>query len=354
MMASQYGAFSSRQEEARKRAVPDRVLIRRLYEYAKPFRKNLLVATVAIVLSSLTGLASPYMHKVAIDQIIQPRDLTGFVWWVPLFALVVLSNYFLQYVQIFQMRIVGENTVAKMRDEIMERLQVISLRYFSEGEAGRILSRPINDANTIRIFLRMGFTSILVDTSSILGALFIMFTLDLELAALAILILPIAAVVVWFMGRFSRSAYRKTLNTLAGLTARMQEDLAGMKVIQAFVREEGSRVAFEEKQTENLKANAKAIAISSFYQPVVILIRLIGTLIILWYGTLFVKSGAITIGTLVAFTEYQFSYFMPLVDLIAIYDQYQSAMAAVERLFDLIDTKVEIVEAPPERRVELR
>jgi len=144
------------------------------------------------------------------------------------------------------------------------------------------------------------------------------------------------------------------LNTLAGLTARMQEDLAGMKVIQAFVREEGSRVAFEEKQTENLKANAKAIAISSFYQPVVILIRLIGTLIILWYGTLFVKSGAITIGTLVAFTEYQFSYFMPLVDLIAIYDQYQSAMAAVERLFDLIDTKVEIVEAPPERRVELR
>jgi ABC-type multidrug transport system fused ATPase/permease subunit len=87
---------------------------------------------------------------------------------------------------------------------------------------------------------------------------------------------------------------------------------------------------------------------------VVILIRLIGTLIILWYGTLFVKSGEITIGTLVAFTEYQFSYFMPLVDLIAIYDQYQSAMAAVERLFDLIDTKVEIVEAPPERRVELR
>ncbi|MEM2922749.1 MAG: ABC transporter transmembrane domain-containing protein, partial [Candidatus Bathyarchaeia archaeon] len=280
--------------------------------------------------------------------------LTGFLWWVPLFALVVLSNYFLQYVQIFQMRILGENTVAKLRDEMMERLQVISLRYFSEGEVGRIISRPINDANTIRIFLRMGFTSILLDTSSILGALFIMFTLDFELAALAVSILPIAAVVVWFMGKFSRSAYRKTLNTLAGLTAKMQEDIAGMKVIQAFVQEEKAIATFEVKQDENLKANAKAIAISSSYQPLVILIRLIGTMIILWYGTSFVESGAITLGTLVAFTEYQFSYFMPLVDLIAIYDQYQSAMAAVERLFDLIDTKVEVVEAPPERRVELR
>lgn len=353
-MASQYGAFSSRQEETRKRTTPDRVLIKRLYEYAKPFRKNLILAIIAIVLSSLTGLASPYMHKVAIDQIIQPRDLTGFLWWVPLFALVVLSNYFLQYVQIFQMRILGENTVAKLRDEMMERLQVISLRYFSEGEVGRIISRPINDANTIRIFLRMGFTSILLDTSSILGALFIMFTLDFELAALAVSILPIAAVAVWFMGKFSRSAYRKTLNTLAGLTAKMQEDIAGMKVIQAFVQEEKAIATFEVKQDENLKANAKAIAISSSYQPLVILIRLIGTMIILWYGTSFVESGAITLGTLVAFTEYQFSYFMPLVDLIAIYDQYQSAMAAVERLFDLIDTKVEVVEAPPERRVELR
>lgn len=350
---SQYGTFSSKQEEERKRTTPDSILIKRLFHYTKPFRKNLVIAILAIILSSLTGLVSPYMHKLAIDQIIQTKNLYGFLWWVPLFVLIVLTNYLFQYIQIYQMRIIGENTVARIRDEIMERLQVISLRYFSEGEIGRILSRPINDANTLRIFLRVGFTSILLDTSSIIGALFIIFTLDYRLALLAVSILPLAVLVVWFLGRYSRSAYRKALNVLAGLTSRMQEDLAGAKVIQAFVQEKRALEAFEKKQEETVKANLKAILISSSYQPIIILIRLTGTLLILWYGTLLVKSGSMTIGTLVAFTEYQFSYFMPLVDLIAVYDQYQSAMAATERLFDLVDTKVEVLEASPEERIEL-
>ncbi|MBO3803940.1 MAG: ABC transporter ATP-binding protein [Candidatus Brockarchaeota archaeon] len=352
-MSGPWGAFSTRQEEERKRTVPDRVLLKRLYEYAKPFKKNLAIGIAAIVLSSVTGLAAPYMHKVAIDQIIQPRDLSGFLWWLPLFILVVLGNYFLQYVQVYQMRIIGENVVARIRDSIMERLQVISLRYFSEGEVGRILSRPVNDANTIRIFLRMGFTSILVDTSSILGTFVIMFTLNYRLAVLALLILPVAVIAVWFFGKASRKAYRRALSTLAGLTARMQEDLSGMKVIQAFVQEDGAKEAFGKKQDENVKANIRAILVSSSYQPMVILMRLVGTLVLLWYGTAFIKTGSITVGTLVAFIEYQFSYFMPLMDLIAVYDQYQSAMAATERLLDLVDTKVEVSDPPPELAVVL-
>jgi len=291
---------------------------------------------------------------VAIDQIIQTGNLSNFIWWIPLFILVVLCNFFFQYVQIFQMRIIGENVVSLIRDEIMERLQIISLRYFSEGEIGRIISRPINDANNLRIFLRMGFTSILLDTSSILGTFIIMFILDFELSAIALSFIPLAIVIIWLLGKYSRKVYRKTLSTLAGLTARMQEDLSGIKIIQAFVQEDKARRRFEETQEENLKANKNALKISSVYQPVIIITRIIGTLIILWYGTIFVESGAITIGTLVAFIEYQFSYFMPLVDLVNISDQYNSAMAAVERLFDLIDTKVEVAEPPPEIAVELK
>lgn len=352
-MSSQYGAFSTKQEEGKKRIIPDRILIRRVYDYIRPFRRNFFIGIMAIGPGSLTGLAAPYMHKVAIDQIILPGNLSGFIWWIPIFVTVVLVNYFLQYVQIFQMRIVGENAVARMRDEIMEKLQVISLRYFSEGEIGRILSRPINDANTIRIFLRIGFTSVLLDTSSIIGAFLIMFFLDLRLSVAALSILPVAMVVVWYLGRYSRSAYRKALSILGGLTARMQEDLSGIKVTQAFVQESSAREGFEKKQNEVINANKRAILISASYQPIVIVLRIIGSVIILWYGSSFVVSGIMTIGTLVAFTEYQFAYFMPLVDLIAMYDQYQSAMAAIERLFDLVDTKVEVVEAPLERKIEL-
>jgi ATP-binding cassette subfamily B protein len=351
-MSSPFGVFS-RSEESRKRTVPDRVLIRRIYEYVKFYKRNLAIGISAVILTAVTGLFSPYLHKVAIDQIIDAKNLLGFTWWVPLFVVVTLSNYFLQYVQIFQMRIIGENVVAKMRDEMISKLQMISLRYFSEGEIGRIMSRPINDANTVRIFLRVGLTSIILDTASILGAFIIIFILNVKLALIAIAILPVAVILAWFLGRFSRQAYRRTLSSLSGLTAKMQESLSGMKVIKAFVQEKKNAKEFEEVQKKNVDATIKAIRVSSLYQPIIINMRIIGTALILWFGATMALNGEITIGTLVAFIEYQFSYFMPLVDLVTVIDQYQSAMAAIERMFDLIDTNPEVIDPPPDKAADI-
>jgi len=351
-MSSPFGVFSS-YEESRKRIVPDRVLLRRIYRYAKPYRRNLVIGVSAILLSALTGLLSPYLHKVAIDQIIQPRNLSGFIWWIPLFIFVTLSNYLLQYVQVFQMRIIGENVVANMRDEMIYRLHAISLRYFSEGEIGRIMSRPINDANSVRIFLRMGLTSIIIDTASILGSFVIIFTLNVKLALIGVAVLPLAVALAWFLGRFSRTAYRRTLSSLSGLTAKLQENLSGMKVIKSFVQQERTTEEFKEVQDGNVKANQTAIGISASYQPIVFYMRIIGTALILWFGSLMIVNGDMTIGTLVAFIEYQFLYFMPLMDLVTVYDQYQSAMAAVERMFDLIDTNVEVEDPSPDKAVNI-
>ena len=353
-MSGSYGTFSTKQEERRKRTVPDRVLIRRVYEYAKAHTRNLMIGISATIAGALTGLAAPYMHAIAIDQIITSKNISGFIWWIPLFAAIILGNYVFQYIQTYQMRVVGENVVAKMRDDMMDKLQVISLRYFSEGEIGRIMSRPTNDANTVRVFLRLGLTSILIDVSSILGAFTIMFYLDLRLALLAMSVLPVALVLVWYLGKYSRAAYRRTLITTSGLTARMQEDLAGIKVTQAYAQEKETEKKFLKRQEENVKATIRAILIGSSYPPFVIGLRLIGTMIILYFGVTAMLAGTITLGTLVAFTEYQFSYFMPLVDLVSMYDQYQSAMSAIERMFDVIDTKVEVVDARPERSIALQ
>ena len=355
-MSGSYGTFSTKEEERRKRTVPDRVLIRRVYEYAQANKRNLQIGATATIAGAFTGLAAPYMHAIAIDSIITPKNLSGFIWWIPLFAAIILGNYLFQYLQTYQMRIVGEKVVAKMRDDMMEKLQVISLRYFSEGEAGRIISRPTNDANTVRIFIRVGLTSILVDISSILGAFAIMFYLDLRLSLLAISVLPVAIVLVWYLGKYSRAAYRRTLITTSGLTARLQEDLAGIKVTQACAQEKETEKKFLKGQDENVKATIRAILIGSSYTPSVITLRLIGTMIILFFGVnaLLAVPPTISLGILVAFIEYQFSYFMPLVDLVTMYDQYQSAMSAIERMFDVIDTKVEVVDAPPERSIALQ
>jgi ATP-binding cassette subfamily B multidrug efflux pump len=352
-MSSPTGSFSTKYEESRKRTVPERTLIARLYKYAKHYRRNLIIGVVAIVLGAVTGLTSPYLHEVAIDQIIVPKNLSGFVWWIPIFVFVTLANFLLQYVQVFQMRIVGEKVVAEMRDDMISKLQNISLRYFSEGEIGRIMSRPTNDANNVRIFLRMGLASIVLDTSSILGSFIIIFVLNVKLALVAIAILPVALGLAFLLGRFSRSAYRKSLSTLAGLTGKIQENLSGMKVIKSFVRERTSYDEFRETQDKNVRANIHALGVSSTYQPFVIFTRVVGTALILWFGSLMLVNGEITIGILIAFMEYQFQYFMPLIDLVTAYDQYQSAMAAVERMFDLIDTNVEVQDLPEDRAVKI-
>lgn len=352
-MSRPHGVFSTTTEEARKRTAPDRLLIKRVYQYAKRYRRNIALGVASILLGSATGLLSPYLHKIAIDQIILPSNLAGFLWWIPIFAFVTIMNYLFQYVQVFQMRIVGEKTVARMRDEMMAKLQKISLRYFAEGEIGRIMSRPTNDANTVRIFLRMGLTNIILDTSSILGSLAIIFFLNVKLAFIAVSILPFAFALVWLLGKFSRNAYRKSLNTLAGLTAKMQENLSGIKIIKSFVHENESYREFNEKQDKNVKANLHAVRISSLYRPTVLFMRIIGTALILYFGALMVLSGEITLGTIVAFIEYQFLYFMPLMDLVVVFDQYQSAMAATERMFDLIDTTIEVKDPPQDKAVEI-
>lgn len=352
-MSSGHGVFSTRSEESKKRTTPDWVLIRRVYNYAKQYRKSLAIGVTTIILGALTGLVSPYLHKIAIDQIILPKNLAGFIWWIPVFAFVTLMNYVLQYVQVFQMRTVGENVVAKMRDEMISKLQKISLRYFSEGETGRIMSRPTNDANNVRIFLRMGLTSIITDTSSILGSFFIIFALNPKLALIAVAILPAALGFAWLLGKFSRTAYRSSLTTLAGLTAKMQENLSGMKVIKSFVREKKSYDEFLDTQNKNVKANLHATRVSATYQPFIFFMRIIGTALILWFGSLMVINGEITLGTIVAFIEYQFLYFMPLIDLTVVYDQYHSAMAAIERMFDLVDTEVEVEDPPTDKAIEI-
>ena len=236
---------------------------------------------------------------------------------------------------------------------MMARQQVISLRYFSEGEIGRIMSRLINDANTVRIFIRQGLTQILVDTTSILGSLIVVFLLNVKLATVAVAILPFAVIVGWFLGSYSRRAYRRSLSALAGLTARIQEDLAGIKVIKSFVHEKKATSQFEVAQDKTVAANLRAVKISTLYSPTVMLMRIIGTALILWYGALMIRTGDLTIGTLVAFTEYQFAYFTPLVDLTTVYDQYQSAMAGLERMFDLVETNVEVTEPQTAKQIEI-
>ena len=356
----QRNTFSTKTEESKKRSGSERTLWARFYQYVKPYRKNLTIGAFAIVGTALTGLITPYLHMIAINNIITPAAQTGsssylaaFKWWVPLFVLVTGANYTFQYIQTYEMRFVGEKSVQKIKNESVEKLQEISLKYFSEGETGRIMSRPTTDSQQVRIFMRMGLTTMIMDAAQIIGSLLIIFFLDWRLALLAISILPVAVIFLWFLGGWSRRQYRRTLTNLAGLGAKMQENTAGMKIIKAFVKEDDAARGFDAVNTKTVNSYKRTIFISNIYLPFVQVMRIIGTLLILSYGTVLVVHGAISLGLLAAFLEYQFSYFTPLTDLLTAYDQYQSGMSALERIFDLLDTKAEVKDAEPGKAIVL-
>lgn len=354
-MAQRFNIFSSRGEKQSQaeRKLSDIVLIRRLYDYMKHERKDLMIGTVAIVLSCFTGLLTPYFHKVAIDQILTPMNLSGFIWWVPLFTLILLIHYVLQYYQQYHMRIVGERIVERLRGDLISRIQAISLRYFSEGQIGRVMSRPTNDANQVRMFLRNGLPTIILDTAQIGGTLVIIFFLDFRLALISVAILPFALGFAWFLGKVTRKVHRNALTSLAGLTAKFQENFSGMKVIKSFSREDKTATEFHEIQDEYARVQTHAITVTASVQPSIMVMRVIGTALVLYFGALLVRSGEITIGLLVAFNEYQFRFFQPIVSLTTVYDQYQSAMAASERLFDLLDTTEEVKDIDAEKAVQI-
>ena len=337
-----YGVFSTLGEAQKKRTYTDRDLIRRLLKYAEAYRKNFIYATAALIVNSITTVLVPYMGKLVIDNIITPRDMSGFVWWLPLFLIITAAYFVAQYVQTWQVRILGENVVARIREDIVAKLQVISLRYFSEGETGRIIARPINDANALRMFFRMGFTSIILNTAALIGGFIIIFFLNVKLAFLSIAIMPVAALATYYLGILSRKYNRAAFLHTSGMISTMQESLSGMKVIKAFVQLDRSHKSFNEEQAKVVRQRIRAVFVSALYQPVAYAIRVAGTAMVIWFGANMAMSGEISLGTFIAFTSYQLLFFNPILALVQAYDQYQQALAATERMFDLIDTNPEV------------
>lgn len=351
------GAFSDRTEREGKRKISDTILLKRLMRYMQPYRHQLILIICSVITSSLCNTMMPYLHRIAIDQIISTGNLGGFFSWTPIFVGIATLGFVTQYLQQYLMAFVGENVISEVRRDMMKHLQVLSLRYFAEGETGRVMSRVTNDAEAVRVFFRMGITTIFMDIATITGAIILMIYLSPQLTLVSVVMIPVIVGFTFVLGTFSRRVYRVTRMTISTVTAMTQEAVSGMKVIQSFTKEEGTMEAFNKAQDENVKANLHAARISLSSMPVVGSMRILGTVLILWFATLLYQSGVLSVttqlGILVAFLEYQMQLFMPLMTVSQAYIQYQSAMSGLERMFDVLDTDVEVKELPPNEILEL-
>jgi len=346
--------FTRVQEEKTSRKVRDKIILNRLFRYLKPHRGKLTALLIVTVGHTMCHLVEPLLDLVVIDRIILSMNFNGFYWWIPLFLAATVSHYLLSRKQQFQVSEIGNNITAALRTDLTSHIQDISLRYFSEGETGRVMSRVTNDVEVLTQFLAWRGASMSVnDLTAILGTLIILAILNWKLLLVTVAISLLAIGLLSLVGVFSRRANRRVRVKMGGLTSNLQESIIGMKVVKSFQREAEMLTSFDQTNNEYFNANMKAARIASIMEPVVDWVRGISVAVILLFGSFLVVNGQLTIGEIVAFMEFAVQFYSPLRSLARIYDLYTSALASSERIFALQDTTPEVIELPEESRVEL-
>lgn len=334
-------------EEEYERKVPDRVLVSRLLKYLLPHRKRLAIVITAIIAVSLTSLIGPKLLQMAIDDYILPGDFRGLSLLTLVYIGVNLINWLSSYLRGYQISWMGQNMLFEIRAQMFSRLQELSFSFYDKSETGEIMSRVTNDTDSIGEMFIQNLVTVASDSLTLIGIVIFMLTMSVPLTIVSmVVVVPLLLISAFvFQSRF-RTAYRATRQKIAGVTSRLQESISGIREIQSFTRERDTMSDFMQANVENLQANLQATKLFGVFMPVAQIIGAIGTCVILLYGGMLTMTGALTLGTLIAFLYYVQMFFRPIFGLTMFYNTIQAAMAGAERVFEVLDTVPEIKDAP--------
>lgn len=318
----------------------------RLLGYASPYWRRLLAVLALTLVTAAASAAGPYLIGLAIDKFIANGERAGLATVMAVLLGVYVAGLVARILQTYLMGWVAQMTLARLRLSIFEALQRQSLRFFDRHEAGDLMSRLVNDVEVINTVLSQGLVQALGGLFGLVGILSAMFALNLALAIASFLVIPAMFFTTSFFSRWARRAFRKTRETIGDVSANLQEDIAGVKVAQAFNRTDLNRARFAERNAANRDANVGATAVTMALFPAMDVLSTIATGIVAGFGGYLAIQGQVTVGVVVAFLAYVQQFFMPIQQLGLLYTQAQSALAAGERIFGLIDTPVDLRDAP--------
>lgn len=321
-------------------------VIRRMLSYLSPYRWRMLVALVLTLAESGLTLLSPYLIKVAIDQYITPGNRNGLfqitlvlgMSFVMLFAVSSIQRYLLSWV--------GLKVLVSVRADLFKHLQRIHLGFHDRHITGVTVSRVINDVAEINELLSQGIITLMGDVVVLVGIIVVMLLMSPKLALLTFTVLPLMFAATWLFSRQARRAFRLTRTSVAAVVGDLAEDISGMRAIQAFAREDSSQERFKKVNRDNRNAYINAMNLSFIFLPTIDFLGMLATVIVLWFGGHFVLNETVTLGVMVAFLSYVARFFQPIQELSRIYTTFQSAMAGGEQVVALLDTPVEITDAP--------
>jgi ATP-binding cassette subfamily B protein len=344
----QPGAYLSQQRGATVADWSWRQTARRLSTLARlvsPYKGRAALAVASLLAATLTSLAPPYLAKLAIDDGIREGDLTKLTWIVVAFLAASLAGWGTGYAQTYFTGWVGERVLADLRNKLFRHLQRLSLGFYERNRAGVIISRLTNDVDALDQLVTEGVASLVKNTLTLVGTAVLLFILDWRLALATLAIVPAMAIATALFRVRSSRAYRAVRERLGLVTATLAEDIAGMRVVQAFSREPANERRFREVNAHYRAANHQTVVTSGLYFPFVDLLSTLATAIVLGYGGYLYFDGSITIGTLFAFLLYLSNFFDPIQDLSQLYNTFLSATAALDKIMDVLDEEPEVRDA---------
>jgi ABC-type multidrug transport system fused ATPase/permease subunit len=317
-----------------------------LARLTRPYKTRTAFSVVSLLLATATALVPPFLSKYAIDDGIRQNDLTTLWWIVGAFVLAGLLNWGMSYAQTYLTGWVGERILADLRNKLFDHLQRLSLGFYERNRAGVIISRLTNDVEAIDQLVTDGVTSLVQNSLMLVGTAILLFILDWRLALATLVVIPFMSIATVIFRTRSARAYSSVRERLGLVTATLAEDIAGMRIVQAFTREQQNMKNFREVSERYRDSNMETVILNGLYFPFVDLLSSIALAVVLGYGGHLYFQGAVTLGTLFAFMLYVQNFFDPVQQLSQLYGTFLSATAALDKIVDVLDQKPEVVDLP--------
>lgn len=339
------------EEEALGRAYDAR-LMKRLLGFLRPYKGQVAVATVLVLLAAGLEIVGPWLVKVAIDGFIAHEDLRGLSMVASVYLGVLVLAFGVEFFQMSIMQTVGQRIMYDLRLAIFTRLQQMSLPFYDRNPVGRLMTRITSDVDVLNELFTSGVVAIVGDIVTLLGIMLALFLMNAELALVAFSVLPLIFIVTLVFRSRVRNTYRDVRTALARMNANLQENLTGISTTHIMNQEARQFEGFEKTNASHRDANVRSIFYYAIFFPTIELIGALATGLIIWYGGRQVMWGGLTLGGLVAFLLYVQRFFRPISDMSEKYNILQSAMASSERVFKLLDDTVEVPPPAKPRLVE--
>jgi len=320
--------------------------LRGLLALLRPYRARAAVTFGALLLGTAAALAPPLLAKAAIDSGIEKHDTTVLVLIVIAFLVAAVLFWAMTYVQTYLVGWVGQRVLADLRIRIFTHLQTLPIGFYESRPAGVLISRITNDVEALDSLVTDSVVTLFQSGLILLGTIGILLALDVKLALLTFCVFPIlAAGSLWFR-LASAGAFRRTRETIGSITAYLQETLSGIRVVRTFGQEPYHEAVFAELNEDNREANMVTVRLNANYFPAVEMLSGVAVAAIVLYGGYQAIEGHITVGTIVAFIAALANLFDPIQQLSQLYATYQSGMAALEKIFQLLDVKPDLTDRP--------